>query len=139
MSNRKYPKVKGYWLYTIFIPSIQKYYVGVSKQQCWRRWNKSNYIGKSLEPYLDEFESMIKTVIKDNLTKEQALKKEDALIQELRLKNLCINERRSGLIANDINAYNREYYQNNTEFRERQKELKKQRYKRKKLEQTSLQ
>lgn len=130
MGKRKYREVKGWWLYTIKVPSINKYYIGVSKQQCWRRWNKSNYIGKSLEPYLSEWELMVKTVIQDNLTKEEALKKEDALIQELRLKDLCINSNRSGLIrVSDINAYQREhqkqYYENN---KERILERKKQRY-----------
>lgn len=128
--KRKYPEVKGWWLYTIKVPSINKYYIGVSKQQCSQRWCKSNYKGKSLAPYLNEWDSMIKTVLVDNLTKEEALKKEDALIQELRFKNLCINERRSGLIeVSDINAYQREhqkqYYENN---KERILERKKQRY-----------
>lgn len=138
-NKRKYPKVVGYWVYTIYIPSIAKYYVGVSKQQCSHRWIKSKYNGTVLEPYLDEFDSMIKTVVVDNLTKEEALKKEDALIQEL--NDLCVNERRSGLIANDINAYHRECYKNNQEHKkqyyennkERILERAKQRYLKKKL------
>jgi hypothetical protein len=112
-------------VYSIKIPSINKYYIGVSKQKCSHRWRKSMYKGMALEPYLDEWESMEKTVIEDNLTKEEALKKEDVLIQEL--NDLCINSNRSGWIAkNDKNAYARELYQNNPEYRERKKQLQKQ-------------
>lgn len=128
MSNRKYPEVKGYWVYSIYVPSIAKYYVGISKsKECCQRWQKSRYIGIVLEQYLDEWDSMEKTVIQDNLTKEEALKKEDELIQALRLKDLCINSNRSGLIrVTDKNAYNREYYKNNSEYRKRRKEYIKQ-------------
>lgn len=113
--KRKYPKVEGYWVYTIYVPSINKYYVGISKQKCCRRWIKSKYNGTVLEPYLEEWDSMGKTVLVDDLsTKEDALKKEDALIQEL--NNLCINERRSGLIyVNNKNGYEREYREENRE------------------------
>lgn len=38
--KRKYPEVKGWWIYSIKIPSINKYYIGVSKQQCCQRWQK---------------------------------------------------------------------------------------------------
>lgn len=101
---------------------------------------KKWYKGIVIEPYLDEWESMEKTVIKDNLTKEEALKKEDALIQEL--NDLCINERRSGLITKDKNEYQKQYYEDNTEYykqyyednKERIKEKRRQRYQRKKLE-----
>ena len=54
---------------------------------------------------------MIKTVLVDNLTKEQAYQYEDNIIRALKMNNLCINERRSGLIeTNDKNAYMRRYY-----------------------------
>lgn len=141
--KRKYPKVVGYWVYSIYVPSVNKYYIGISKQQCCQRWKKKDYKGIIIEPYLDEWDNMVKTVVKDNLTKEQALKKEDELIQSLRLKDLCLNERRSGLITkNDRNGYNKEYYENNPEYfkqyyednKERIKEKRRQRYKRKKLQ-----
>lgn len=126
MSKRKYEEVKGYWVYSIKIPSINKYYIGVSKQKCYRRWNKAGYKGKSLEPYLDEWDSMIKTVLVDNLTKEQSYQYEDAIIRGLQMNNLTINERRSGLIASDENVYKREYYENNSEYRECNKQRAKQ-------------
>lgn len=127
MGKRKYPEIKGYWVYSIQVPSINKYYIGVSRcKECYQRWQKSLYNGTALEPYLDEFDSMIKTVLVDNLTKEEALKYEDALIQELQMNDLCINSKRSGLIANDINSYNRELLKNNTEYHENHKQLCKQ-------------
>lgn len=148
--KRKYEKVSNYWVYSIKVPSINKYYIGVSKQQCYHRWCKTYYKGMALEPYLDEWDSMIKTVLVDNLTKEQAYQYEDNILRALSINNLCINTNRSGLIeVSDINAYNREYkkqlYENNPEYREREiqrakqwrldnPEYHKQYYKRKKLE-----
>lgn len=119
-NKRKYPEVKGWWVYSIKIPSINKYYIGVSKQKCCQRWRKSLYKGMALEPYLDEWDSMIKTVLVDNLTKEQAYQYEDNIIRALQMNNLCVNELRSGLVANDKNAYKRELRKNNTEYRELQ-------------------
>lgn len=148
--KRKYEAIQGYWVYTIKVPSINKYYVGVSKQQCSDRWVKSKYKDKSLAPYLDEWDSMIKTVLVDNLTKEQAYKYEDNIIQALCMNGLCINSYRSGLISvNDINAYQKQWYEDNieqkreyqkqryendSEYRERKKQQVKQRRLKKKLE-----
>lgn len=123
MGKRKYSKVSGYWVYSIQVPSVNKYYIGVSKQQCCSRWQKREYIGKSLEPYLDEWESMIKTVLIDNLSKEEAYLYEGNIIDALSMNDLCINKQRSGLIkVSDENAYKRELYQNNAEYRERKKQ-----------------
>lgn len=128
-NKRKYPEVKGWWVYSIYIPSINKYYIGVSKyKKCSQRWRKSAYLTTVLNQYLNEWDSMIKTVIQNNLTKEQSYQLEGELIQDLNKKDLCINERRSGLITNDMNAYIKEYRENNTEYQERQKEYDKQRY-----------
>lgn len=126
--NRKYPKVVGYWVYSIYVPSINKYYIGVSKTHCHKRWRKSGYKSGSLAPYLEEWDSLFKTVIQDNLTKEEALKKEDELIQELAKDGLCINTNRSGLITSDANVYMRELRKTNTEYRERENQYHKQRY-----------
>lgn len=127
--KRKYEKVSNYWVYSIKVPSVNKYYIGVSRcKECSQRWIKSLYKDKSLEPYLNEWDSMIKTVLIDNLTKEEAYQYEDNIIQALKMNNLCINSNRSGLIADDINAYMKEYYENNTEFRECRKQQAKQYY-----------
>jgi hypothetical protein len=128
MSNRKYEKVSNYWVYSIKVPSVNKYYIGVSqRKKCWQRWQKSKYKETALKPYLDEWDSMIKTVLVDNLSKEQAYQYEDALIQALRMNDLCVNSNRSGLIfVSDENAYKRELLKNNTEYREREKQRTKQ-------------
>lgn len=121
--KRKYEDVKGYWIYSIKIPSVNKYYIGVSKRQCCQRWNKSLYKGMALEPYLSEWDSMIKTVLVDNLTKEEAYQYEDNIIRALQMNDLCINTNRSGLITNDINTYQKEYRKENKEkLNENQKE-----------------
>lgn len=144
--KRKYTEVVGYWVYSIYIPSVNKYYIGVSRRkECSQRWKKSKYESMVLAPYLEEWDSMTKTVLVDGLSKEQAYKYEDNIIQALKMNNLCINSNRSGLIADDINAYQREYLKNNPEYRERlnqrakqwrldNPEYHKQYYKRKKLE-----
>lgn len=132
--NRKYPEVKGWWVYIIQVPSVGKFYIGVSgAKECSKRWFKKGYKSGSLAPYLEEWEDMNKNVIQDGLSKEEAYQLEDALIQCLSRYNLCINEQRSGLIrASDVNAYNREYkkqyYKNNTEYSERAKQRTKQWY-----------
>lgn len=134
-NNMNYEEVKeGYWVYVIQVPSVGKFYIGISKQKCNQRWRKSQYLTTVLNQYLDEWDSMIKTVLVDNLTKEQAYQYEDNIIQALSINNLCINERRSGLIfVSDENAYYRErrkqHYQNNSEFREKEKQRSKQNYK----------
>jgi len=127
-NKRKYPEVQGYWVYSIKIPSNNKYYIGVSgAKKCCQRFAKNKYETCSLNQYLNEWDSMEKTVLVDNLTKEQAYQYEDNIIRALKMNNLCINEQISGLIeANDINAYKREYRKNNTEYRERQNQIVKQ-------------
>lgn len=94
----------------------------------------------ALEPYLDEWDSMIKTVLVDNLSREDSYIYEGNIIRALSMNNLCLNEQHSGLITNDKNTYAREYMkQYREDNREQYNEYHKQRYQKKKLEQTSLQ
>jgi len=110
MGKRKYEAIQGYWVYSIYVPSVNKYYIGTSKRQCCQRWQKSQYKSTILNQYLNEWDSMTKTVLVDGLTKEQAYQYEDNIIQALKMNDLCINERRSGLIrVNDVNAYMKQY------------------------------
>lgn len=115
-NKRKYPKVVGYWVYSLYVPSIDSYYIGISKQQCSERWRKGRYKETTLEQYLDEWDNIVKTVIQDGLTKEQAVQLEDELVIKYRNENRCVNQYRSGWICkNDIIAYNREFRNNNRE------------------------
>lgn len=121
--KRKYEEVSGFWVYSIYVPSVNKYYIGISKQQCSQRWKRALYENNSLAPYLNEWDSMVKTVLIDNLTKEEAYKYEDNIIQALSKNNLCINEKRSGFIeVSDKNGYQKELRKNNPELREREKQ-----------------
>ena len=138
-NKRKYTEVKGYWIYSIQVQSINKYYIGVSKIPCCNRWNKSTYENTVLKEYLQEWDSMIKTVLVDNLTKGQAYQYEDNIIQSLKMNNLCINTQRSGLVASDINAYMKEYYKqwqkdNREKWNKYQREYQRQQRAKKKLE-----
>jgi hypothetical protein len=129
MGKRKYPKIKeGYWVYSIKIPSVNKYYIGVSKRkECWQRWQKSAYKGTALENYFSEWQNMEKTVLIDGLTKQDAFIYEGKIIEALKMNDLCINSNRSGLIeVSDANVYMREYREDNTELRENHKQLCKQ-------------
>lgn len=128
--KQKYEEVRKYWVYSIQIPSVNKYYIGVSKRKkCSQRWQKSKYKDMTLNQYLDEWDSMVKTVLVDNLSKEEALKYEDNIIQALKMNDLCINERRSGLIkTNDKTAYYKELRKNNPKYHEQYNEYHKQYY-----------
>lgn len=88
----KYKKVVGYWVYTIYIPSIAKYYIGYSKLQCYDRWRKGCYKkNNSLGKYLHEWDNMVKTVIQDGLTKEEFREKRKKRERERYHKNM-LNE-----------------------------------------------
>jgi len=129
--KRKYPEVKGYWVYSIKIPSNGKFYIGVSKcKKCSQRWHKAGYVGTALEQYLDEWQDMIKTVLIDGLNKQDAFIYEGKIIDALKMNDLCINSNRSGLIeVSDANAYHRELLKNNLEYHEHHNQLQKQYHK----------
>lgn len=79
----------------------------------------------ALEPYLDEWQDMVKTVLIDGLNKQDAFMYEGKIIDALSMNNLCLNERRSGLIrTNDRRSYYKELKKNNTEYHEREKQQK---------------
>lgn len=128
--RRKYPKVNGWWVYTIYVPSIDSYYIGYSgRKECSERWLKNRYKNSSLEPFLSEWDNMVKTVIQDKLSKEEAVKLEDELIVKYTKEGKCINKFRSGWIEkNDKNAYAKERYKTNDEFREKRKKKERERY-----------
>ena len=109
---RKYPKVTGYWLYVHRTPDNQ-YYVGVSQQQVHLRWRLSNYRTKSLEPYIDQYgwNNIEHLVVKDGLTKEQALYWEERFIKLYSELGCLINKIHSGNCTADMNAYKRQYNQ----------------------------
>lgn len=128
--KRKYPEVQGWWVYSIYVPSINKYYIGVSSaKECSQRWIKSHYKSTILNQYLEEWQDMEKKVLIDGLTRKESLKMEDNIIRGLQMNNLTINERRSGLIeVSDKNAYMRELRKNNTELRKKNCERQRERY-----------
>lgn len=128
--KRKYPKVVSYWVYSLYVPSIDSYYIGYSgRKECSERWLKNRYKRSSLEPYLDEWDNIVKTVIQDGLTKEQAVQLEDELIIKYRNENRCVNQYRSGWIEkNDKNVYAKEFYKTNEELREKRKKRERERY-----------
>lgn len=110
--KRKYPKTEGYFVYAHTTPN-GLYYVGMSKQQPRKRWNKSAYKEpNSLAPYISEYgwENIQHKVLIDGLTKEQAEAWEDRIIQALSMNGMCINKHRSGgLCRDDRQAYHKQY------------------------------
>lgn len=127
--KRKYQKTTGYWVYAHVTPD-DKYYIGMSQMQPCYRWRKNSYKDNSLQPYIQKFgwENIKHIIIQDNLTKEDASKIEDALIQAAKENGNCVNQQRSGLIkVSDVNAYAKQLYAENEEFREKCKAYAKQR------------
>lgn len=96
------------------------YYVGVTINPK-QRWYASCYCETALKPYIDKYgwDNIEHRVFADGLDYEMARKLEDTLIQLYRHFDSCINYNRSGLIANDKNVYNRQWYANNGEWVER--------------------
>lgn len=108
---------KTYFVYEHWTPS-DEVYVGVTGQDLKERWKPSAYKGISLEPYINEFgwDNISHTVVDEFYTRDEALKKEDELIQYYREQGCCINSHRSGLIqASNPKEYNKQRYQDNKE------------------------
>lgn len=72
-------------------------YYGVTKNVK-RRWFPSFYRGTSLEPYIERFgwRNIEHSVVRENLTYEEAIKIEDELIVNGWSNGTCLNDRRSG-------------------------------------------
>lgn len=110
LKSKKHYEVEKFWVYTIYVPSIKKYYVGCSQQtSSEHRFTKSTYKTKTLGKYLNEWEKMSFNVIVDDLTKEEALLLEDKIIQFYKKNNLCINKNRSGQCTKNMREYKRNY------------------------------
>ena len=63
-----------------------------------KRWRPARYKGCSLEPYIEQFgwDNIKHEVLYENLTLDEALKREDELICKARENGTCINANRSG-------------------------------------------
>lgn len=122
-----YQTTTDYWVYAHITPD-GLFYIGTSQQQPCDRWRQSAYKETALYEYIQKYgwENIKHFIFKDGLTREQAMQLEDLLIQEATEKGYCINKQRSGLIeVSDRNAYNRQLYAENEQFRERRKVYKK--------------
>jgi predicted GIY-YIG superfamily endonuclease len=104
-------KDNNYFVYEHITPDGM-YYIGVTNN-IKRRWesNGVHYKRASLQPYIEQYgwENIQHQVLFSNQTKENALKIEDFLIITATEDGVCINQRRSGLITEKINVYQREY------------------------------
>jgi len=99
-----------YKVYTHWTPDGMVY-VGVTSQKLYNRWKPSAYKGKSLWFFIEKFgwENIEHKVIFEFDNKEEALNKEDELIQYYRELGICINKQRSGHITLDMTSYTKEY------------------------------
>lgn len=118
--RRIYPKTTGYWVYAHTTPNGM-IYIGMSKQQPCRRWQKSLYkTHNSLAQYIEQYgwENIEHRVVIDGLTKKQAEQWEDRLIQALSMNGLCINKQRSGgIYRDDKQAYDKQWREDHKEER----------------------
>lgn len=106
-------KLNNYWIYTIYVPSVEKYYVGCSRQfPAYKRFSKDKYKTKSINKYLDEYETWQFNIVVDNLNKEEALQLEQKIIDFYRKNDKLINKNNSGYITKDIKAYKRAWRNN---------------------------
>ena len=120
--NRKYPEIKGYWLYVHHTPD-NWYYPGCSMQPVSRRWKVGQYRKTGLEDSIKKFgwDNIEHIILMDGLTKEEALYWEDRLICMYRKLGCCINKQRSGGNGKERwrkekeKDYNRQYYEENKE------------------------
>lgn len=115
---RKYPKVKGNWVYGHITPD-GKIYIGKSgRKQCNDRWQPSHYTDKSLQPYIEKYgwDNIKHIVFKDGLTKEQAEQLEGLLIKQAKADGWCININNGGGEAKENpKKYRKQYYEKNKE------------------------
>lgn len=127
--NKKYPKVKDYWLYVHRTPD-NMYYPGCSMQSVSRRWKVGQYRKTGLEDSINKFgwDNIEHIILMDGLTKEEALYWEDKLICMYTQLGCCLNKQRSG---GHTKQYHKEYYEKHKEYL---KEKQKQRYELKKEE-----
>ena len=131
--HRKYPKTTGWYVYKHVFPN-DMYYPGISSQQPCDRWQPSHYNTTSARIYIEQFgwENVVHVIVADGLTKEEAEKLEDQLIEEGKLNGLCINAYRSGG-EDAANERQREYQQTEKrkaykrQYRERPENKEKQR------------
>lgn len=113
MSKKIYPNTTGYYCYCHITPD-EMFYIGKSGQQPSKRWKPSLYKDCSLGLYIKQFgwENIRHVVLKDGLTKDQAIKLEGLLIEEAKRQGFCINQQHSGGKARDnIREWHREYTQ----------------------------
>ena len=112
-------KVNGYWVYEITTPDGMKY-VGMScRKYTSHRWRRNNYKTTALQSYIEEFgwDALKEEVIKDGLSKEEALQLEDELIRVYKEEGHCINYKCSGGVCCDENmkGYKKQYYDEHKE------------------------
>ena len=124
----KYPKITGYYVYAHITPEKDCYF-GISQQQPTVRFTPSHYKGTTLLPYIEQFgwDNIEHVVLFDGLTKHQAEVLEDWFIANATQNGFCINKNRSGgCCIDNIKVYYREYrrnrYQNDSEYKEQQRE-----------------
>lgn len=124
-SQRKYPKVTGWWVYIIKTPN-DMYYPGYSggkdgNKQCRKRWNQNSYKETALSPYIEEYgwDNLEKIVVVDGLTEDEAVKWEGVLIKLYRSMGCCINKQRSGNITKNNDYKHLLYLEHRDEILER--------------------
>lgn len=91
-------------------------YVGITSMNMKKRWKPSSYQETALQPYIERYgwDNIEHKVVFESDNEEEALKKEDELIQYYRELGICINKQRSGLIyKNDPTLYQREFREEN--------------------------
>lgn len=111
--SRIYQKTEGWWVYVLKTPD-NKYYTGYSggntgTKQPKDRFQPLLYKPTALYKYIEQFgwDKIEKLIVKDKLTKVEAIKLEDILINMYQTLGCSINQHNSGGISR-TNEYQKE-------------------------------
>jgi hypothetical protein len=128
--NKSYPIVKQHCVYAHILTDNDVYFGHTDNPQ--KRWFLSGY--KDCTLFYNKakecgWNNVKHIVIQDDLTRDQAIKIENFLIEQGWKDGFCINQFHSGHIKkDDENVYKRNMYKNNDEYREKQIKLNKDNY-----------
>lgn len=116
-----------YKVYKITSPDGMVYIGYSGEKRIKDRWRKHIHQHTTLEPYIEKYgyDNLLKEVVKDGLTKQEAIELEGILIDEYKEKGCCINKMGSGgeeMLKDRIKGCSKRYRdEHKEEIREKQK------------------
>jgi hypothetical protein len=109
--NKIYKELDGYWIYTHTTPD-GCVYVGMSgTKHTYDRWQSGSYLKTGLGPDIEKWgwDNIKHEIIKDGLTKEEALEMEEEIRLFCEKNGVSLNKNRTGMVIEKSGGYN-EYH-----------------------------